>query len=197
MRLALPKGRLLKQVLSYCASCGYDFSSENGDRDYDIFCSDPTIKAKLVKVKAIPQSIALGNYDAGFVGLDLLLNSNFHVQGLVDLGLQPVKLVVAQSQNSDVLNEVKDRPIVIATEYENIARKWASQKGISHIVIQTYGSTEGYVPDDADLVLDNVDTGDTMKANRLEIIEELFTSTTYLAGKMTSQVSEFIHRLQL
>lgn len=152
------------------------------DRDYSPRCNDPRIAAKLIKPRATPQMVALGNFDVGFCGLDILLDAAYDdAIPVFDLGLNPVKIVVAVPKGKEyVLTNPPKRPLLIATEYERIADNWAMARGLAHITIQTHGSTEAYAPEDADIVFDCRETGLTLDANNLVVIEELLNSTTHL-----------------
>ena len=181
MRIALPKGRLLDGVLDALARAGLTFRFQS-DRDYNPVSSDPAVRAKLIKVRAIPHLVALGNFEAGFAGLDLLQEAACEeVFPLLDLQLNRVTLVVAVPRGMEKLLEMPPkRPLLIATEYERISHEWAMSHNLAHITIQTWGSTEAYAPEDADIVFDNVETGRTMAANNMAVIDEIMTSSTNL-----------------
>ena len=181
MRIALPKGRLWPQASALLKASGIDLTFLEGGRDYSPLSADPRVRAKVVKTRAIPQLVALGNFDAGFCGLDLVREAGYEeVVPFADLGLNGVQIVVAAPRSSAwILENPPKRPIVIATEYLRLADEWAMRNNLAHITIQTWGSTEGYAPEDADLVFDCVETGKTLEANGLVILEKLFSSTTY------------------
>ena len=178
MRLAIPKGHLFAGVLGILGKAGITFDIPK--RNYKPTCSEPDIQAKLVVARAVPLLIGLGQFQAGFCGRDLLYEAQDEkLVSLLDLGLNPVHLVVAQNRSGqDFLKNLPDRPLVIATEYERSASDWAFRRGLAHIIIQTWGSTEGYLPEDADLIVDCVETGLTLEANNLAVVEELCDSTT-------------------
>src|SRR4051812_39436822 len=105
MRIAIPKGHLFWSVMDLLSKAGLTFTF-TGERDYNPVSSDPNLKAKLVRPQAIPQLITLGNFQAGFCGLDLLRESGCEdeVEPLLDLRLSVVRLVVAApSDNADIL----------------------------------------------------------------------------------------------
>jgi len=180
MRLAIPKGRLMSGVLDRLTRAELELSFA-GDRDYRPRCNDPRVTARLFKPRAIPQLVAMGRYDAGFCGLDLVLESGYEqVLPLADLGLNAVELVVAVPRGlAGLLKSPPKRPVVIATEYPMLASRWALEHNLAAIVLQTWGSTEAYAPDDADVVLDCVETGRTLEANGLVVLERLARSTTW------------------
>lgn len=186
MRIALPKGRPLKVVQDVLEKIGITFLFKN-DRDYTAKSSDGEFTAKLIKAKAVPQMVALGNFEIGFCGLDVFTETNYDQNILIrDIDVARVELLIAVPEcNLNIINNPPKRPILIATEYENIAHHWANNKNLAHIIIQTYGSTEAYPPNDADIILDCVETGRTLQANGLIPIEQIMVSTMYLIANKT------------
>jgi len=201
MKLALPKGRLWPGVERVLAVAGFVFAQPH-PRAYTLEGSDPLLQAKLYKPRAIPQLVALGICDVGFVGLDLVKESGYEqVIILLDLGLNPVEIVVAVHQSTpDLLEQPPKRPLVIATEYVNLAHQWALKRGLSHIVIQTWGSTEGYAPIEADIVFDCTETGATIEANGLIQVDHITNSSTHLIANVDALQDpikrQYIERLQ-
>jgi len=156
-------------------------------RDYNPKCSDSFFSATLFKPRAIPQLIDLGLCDVGFCGLDIMKEAGyFDVVDVLNLGLNKVVVVVAvpKGQENFLANPPK-RPVVIATEYPKTASKWAMAHNLAHINLFTGGSTEGYAPRFADLIVDCVETGDTMGANHQHIVETLFESATCMIVNRT------------
>lgn len=182
MRMALPKGRLLEGVLEKLAQVGFGFDFQ-GPRDYRP-TTNAGVEAKLVKARVVPQIVALGNMHAGFCGLDLVRESDYEqVVPVANLGLNRVQIVVAVPHgDAGLLASPPPRPLLIATEYEHLADRWATEHNLAHIILQTHGSTEAYAPEDADIILDCVETGATLAANGLTAIQTLFESTTYMVA---------------
>lgn len=208
VKLGLPKGRLLDPVVRFLREVGYEpllhgEGVEHLGRTYHLDCSDDNFDLWVLKVRALPQMIALGAIDVGFCGLDLLEEAGYEqVVPVLDLGLNPVTLVVAVPEGKeDIVKNPPKRPLVIATEYENIADRWAAKHGLAHITIQTFGSTEAYAPAFADIVFDCVDTGRTLEANNLVVIDEIVKSATHLVVRDSvltdPQQSPAVEHLQL
>lgn len=189
MRIALPKGRLFHGIHQLLWRTGVKiFSPDDRTYNYKIENLDFCIK----KVRAIPQLIALGNFQVGFCGLDLIRETNYeNVIPLLDLQINQVKIVAAEYKRpeQDSILKAPIRPIVIATEYEHLADQWALKRSLAHITIQTWGSTEGYAPIDADIVFDCVETGKTLAANGLMVVDEIMTSSTYLVANKDALVA--------
>ena len=102
---------------------------------------------------------------------------------VLDLGLNPVRVVVA-SPDADILkNQTWDKPpLRVASEYVTVTNNWISENNLNAVLLRTHGATECFPPDDADLILDNTSTGATLVANGLDIIETVLTSTTRLVA---------------
>ncbi len=183
LNIAVPKGRLFDAVISYLRLSGLTLDFKN-DRDYSPVSDDPDVRVKIFKPRVVPQLLALGQYDIGFCGLDLVREAGYdEVIPLQNLGWNPVKLVVATSEHTPRIHiDPPKRPLVIASEYVNLATHWALEHNLAHILIQTWGSTEAFVPDEADLIFDCVETGKTMRTNGLVIIDEIMKSATHLVA---------------
>lgn len=180
LRFAIPKGRLELNVLNSLSRIGYKFSHPN-NRIYS-FALSSVDRGTLFKVRAIPQLIALEFADVGFSGLDLVREANLdQLEVLVEFPTEKVKIVVATHHStSDILQNPPQRPLVIATEYPELAGSWAVSNKLSHIIVNTYGSTEAYVPHIADVHIDCCETGNTIAANNQVIVETLFSSSTVM-----------------
>lgn len=176
--VAIPKGRLFESTIASLSGLGI---TATGDRSYRCASERPDVTARIVKARAIPQLVAHGIFDAGFCGIDLIREAGVeeYVVPVADLNTERVQLVVAAARAS-ILESPPKRPLVIATEYPHLASAWAMGKGLAHIVLQTYGATEGYVPEAADLVVDCVATGATLEANGLVVIDRIGESSTHL-----------------
>jgi ATP phosphoribosyltransferase len=186
LSLLLPKGRLQEKVLELLKSTGLSFSF--GGRSYRPVSSDPEISAKILKPQNIASLVALGRHDIGFVGHDWIRELGLDgpesdLVEVLDLGFNPVRIVAAAPDHlvkNGQLN-ITSR-IVVASEYEVLAREYLEQKGLDAKLVKTFGATEALPPEDADLIIDNTSTGATLASNRLVIIDELLRSTTRLVA---------------
>ena len=176
LRLGIPKGRLQEGVLAVLKRSGFALSTRS--RSYEVECAE--FDALLLKPRAIPQLVALGFLDVGFCGRDILLDSIYEdLVELADTGLNKIRLLAA-SHDPKLFDEPPPRPLVVATEFPVLVDQWLSNLGISHIVLHSYGSTEAYAPRFADLVVDVVETGATLRANGLVPIHDFGESSTVL-----------------
>jgi len=179
-RVGIPKGRLFDAVANAMAGAG--FPLEVVARNYHPHC--PGLIAFLLKPRSVPQMVALGLLDMGFCGRDLVVESGYddRLAVIADLGTQPVRLMVASAQ-PDILAHPPRKPLVIATEFPAIADRWATAHNLAHICINTWGSTEAWAPAYADIVVDVVETGETLRANGLVVLEEILQSSTVLVAR--------------
>jgi ATP phosphoribosyltransferase len=176
LRLALPKGRITDEVVRLLSASGIAVAS-NG-RSYRPLVSDPEIEAKFLKPQNIPRLVEIGAHDCGFTGHDWVVESGADVAEVLDTGLDPVVLVAAAPEGTAGRLQGLDRPIIVASEYEAISRRYLEARGRPYLFIRTFGATEVYPPEDADLILDLVATGATLRENRLAVVDEVLRSST-------------------
>ena len=175
LKILLPKGRIFDNVITLFAGAG--ISIKLPDRAYRPTVNQDDLEAKVMKPQNIGKLLELGAHDVGFTGRDWIEETGADVEEIMDLGFDPVRIVAA------VPNEIDDKALmnkrmIVATEYEKIAEKWLTSKKISHIIVRTYGATEVFPPDDADMIVDNSATGRTLIENGLRIVDTLMTSST-------------------
>ena len=118
--------------------------------------------------------LAAGSRDAGFAGADWVAELEADVIELLDTQLDPVQIVAAAP------GELPDRRIVVASEYERLARAWIAERRLAADFVRSYGATEVFPPEDADVIIDNTATGSTLEANGLRVVEVLMQSSTRL-----------------
>ncbi len=180
LKITLPTGRIQAKILELLEQIGLKFLS-NG-RSYRPLCTDPNIEAKILKAQNIPGLVSLGRHDCGFTGYDWMVEQEANVVELLDLGFDPVRIVAAipeEFKSIDELNKkLAGRPVVVASEYEQLARTFIKKFDLNAIFVHAYGATEALPPEDADIIIDNTASGTTLHHNRLIIVDELMQSTT-------------------
>lgn len=175
VRLVIPKGRIYERVAEILSECGLKLSGV--ERSYRPSASMPDIEVKLLKSQNIPPLLALGQHDVGFAGYDWIIEQNAEVETLLDLGFDPVRIVAAVPEETD-LDALKQRRIIAVSEYQNLTTQFLQREGYNFTFVRSYGATEVFPPEDADLIVDNTATGATLTANRLKIIATVLESTT-------------------
>jgi len=197
IRLALPDGHQQTPLLHLLNKAGIkvdDYPSALNNRR-------PTTNLEGVAVKVIrpqdmPLQVANGNFDLAITGRDWLMEHLYQfpsspVQELLDLKLGKVKMVAVVSQALPVTDVYSLRqftterlvPFRVASEYVNVADKYARDNRLGRYrVIPTWGATEAFLPEDADLLIENTQTGQTIARHNLKIIDTLGESTACLIG---------------
>lgn len=153
-------------------------------RGYRPKLSLPGFEAKILKPRAIVEMLSVGARDVGFAGADWVAEHSADVVELLDTGMDPVRLVAAVPDelvaDGGLPARVDGSPLVVASEYVELTKRWIEAKGLEASLLRSYGATEVLPPDDADCIVDNTATGATLEANGLTIIDELMRSSTRL-----------------
>jgi len=183
LKIVVPKGRLNKKVLGLLNEVGLGIECD--ERNYIPRVEDPEIEIKIMKPQNIPQLVNVGSHDIGFTGLDWMLETQAEVEEILNLGFDPVSIVAAAPYYL-TKEDLKKRRIVVATEYEAIARKYLDNEGFDYYLIRTFGATEVFPPDDADMIIDNMASGRTLEEHKLKIIDCLALSSTRMIGNKNS-----------
>ena len=175
LKMLLPKGRIFDSVAGILAEAS--IIRESSGRGYTPRSCDPELQAKMMKPQNIAQLVEIGSHDVGFTGLDWMTETGADVEEVMDLGFDPVEIVSA-APSSSTKQTLGSRRIIVASEYERITRNYLEKEGFDFFFIRTYGATEAFPPQDADLIVDNMASGRTLKENGLEIMDRLFSSST-------------------
>jgi len=178
VKLALPKGRMQEGVFLLLADAGIKVRVD--ERGYRPTVSLDHFEAKILKPQNIVGMLHAGARDIGFAGADWVAELGADVVELVDTGMDPVRIVAAMPESMLEDGRLPDRHLVIASEYEQLTRRWIARRALDASFLRSWGATEVLPPEDADVIVDNAATGSTLRANHLAIIEELMTSSTRL-----------------
>lgn len=202
IRLALPDGHQQSSTIALLKKAGLkidDYPSPTGNRRPVIQNFDE-ISVKVIRPQDMPQQVAAGNFDLAVTGIDWLKNHLYQfptspVTDILDLKLARVRIVAVVSNDLPVSDgyELKElwsnRPasIRVASEYTNIADNYARNNHMGRYrIIPTWGASEAFIPEDADLLIENTQTGQTIARHNLKIIDTLFESTGHLIGNKNS-----------
>ncbi len=177
-RLGLPKGRMQEGVLRLLADAG--IGVRTSARGYRPTLSLEGFEAKVLKPHNIVEMLDRGSRDVGFAGADWVAEKGADLVEVLDLGLDPVRIVAAAPRELLAKGQLPDGSWVVATEYERLTTDWIAQRGLNATVVRSYGATEVFPPEDADFIVDNTSTGSTLAANGLQIFDEVIRSSTRL-----------------
>ena len=183
LNIARPKGRLGDQVYSMLRDAGYDCPAyEDKNRELVLESPEKGVRYLLVKPSDVAIYVEHHAADVGIVGKDILLESGPDVYELLDLNIGKCRMAVAAPKG---YVEDPDRTLRIATKYVNIAKKFYSEKNRDIEIIKLNGSIElAPILGLSDVIVDIVETGNTLKANNLEVIEEFKDiSARFIANK--------------
>lgn len=184
LRIALPKGRMQAGVLALLADAG--IAVHGTERSYRPQVALPGFEAKVLKPQSIVEMLQLGSRDLGFTGADWVAELAARPVELLDTGLDEVRLVAAAPGALLVDGRLPERRLVIASEFERLTREWIAGRKLDAVFLRSYGATEVFPPEDADCVVDLAASGDTLRANRLVVVDELLRSSTRLYASATA-----------
>jgi len=181
--LALAKGRIYDEALPLLARAGIRPAAGEDSRSLIIATSREDLRLLLVRAADVSTYVQYGAADLGVAGRDLLAEHGG--QGLyqpLDLGIAACRMAVAVPEEFDYDGAVKrGARLRVATKYIRTAREHFSAKGMHVNLIRLYGSMElAPLTGLADAIVDLVDTGNTLRANRLRVVEEILPVTSRL-----------------
>lgn len=185
--LGLPKGSLQESTFLLMEKAGFKVST--GSRSYFPSVDDPEIEARLIRAQEISRYTERGMLDVGITGHDWIVENGSDVHEVAELiyakqGLRPVKWVVAVPKDSPI-NSVKDlEGKRIATEAVGLTQRYLKQNGVKAEVEFSWGATEVKAPELVDAIVELTETGSSLRANNLRIVETVLESTTrFIANK--------------
>jgi ATP phosphoribosyltransferase len=185
--LGLPKGSLEEATIKLFAKAGYHISKSS--RSYRPSIDDDQLDGRFVRAQEVSRYVEHGYFDCGLTGQDWVRENDSDIVEVCDLVYSRAsnrrsKWVIAVPEASSVQN-VKDlEGKRIATEVVNITKQFLAEKGVSANVEFSWGATEVKVPDLVDAIVDLTETGNSLRANKLRIVDTLLhTNTVLIANK--------------
>ena len=182
LRLGLPKGSLQESTLKLFKKAGYNVNV--GARSYYPEFDDVEIEAMLIRAQEMAKYVDDGVLDAGLTGKDWILEQGADVKEVAELnyakgGLRPVKWVIAVPKDSKI-KKVKDlNGKRIATELVGFTNKYLKSQNVKPASVDfSWGATEVKPPHLADAIVELTETGSSLKANNLRVIETILESST-------------------
>lgn len=167
LTLALSKGRILKETLPLLNAAGIDFLEDPSASRKLIFpTTNPNVNILILRASDVPTYVAHGAADFGVAGKDVLMEANVSdVYEILDLQIAKCKLMTAGIKGK----QLPKGKLKVATKYVNLAKSYFAEKGEQVDVIKLYGSMElAPLVGLGDIIVDVVDTGNTLRANGLE-----------------------------
>lgn len=189
LRLGLPKGSLQQATFGLFRRAGYQVSVS--DRSYYPNVDDPEIELVLMRAQEIPRYVDAGAIDAGLTGLDWIVETDADVVDVCDLvyskaTARPARWVLAVARDSDIKSVQELQGKRIATEVVNVTRKYLAKHGVQAEVEFSWGATEVKVPDLVDAIVELTETGASLAANDLRVLETVLETNTKLIANRRS-----------
>jgi ATP phosphoribosyltransferase len=183
LRLGIPKGSLQDSTIQLFARAGWRITVN--PRSYFPGVDDPEIQCMMVRAQEMARYVETGALDAGITGRDWVYETGADVAEIGELlyskqSLAPVRWVLAVPEGEPI-QSVKDlEGKVIATEVVNLTKKYLARHGVNARVEFSWGATEVKVPQLADAIVEVTETGSSLRANRLRIVDTVLESRTVL-----------------
>ncbi|MDA0577962.1 MAG: ATP phosphoribosyltransferase, partial [Verrucomicrobia bacterium] len=181
--LGLPKGSLQEATFDMMGKAG--FVVRVGSRSYIPSIDDAELEGRLIRAQEISRYVELGMLDAGITGYDWIVENNSDVVEVAELiyakqGLRPVRWVVAVPEDSTIKTAADLAGKRIATETVGLTKRYLAQKGVTAEVEFSWGATEVKAPELVDAIVELTETGSSLRANNLRILDTVLESTTRL-----------------
>ncbi len=194
LKVGIPKGSLQDATIDLFKNAGYKITTSS--RSYFPTIDDPEIECMLIRAQEMSRYVESGILDIGITGHDWVVENGSDVLELTELQyakvtFNKVRWVLAAKQGGEI-KSVKDlEGKTIATEVVNLSKKYLAEHGVSAKVEYSYGATEVKVPHLADAIIEITETGSSLKANNLEIIDTVLETTTVLVANPDTVADEW------
>jgi ATP phosphoribosyltransferase len=184
LKLGIPKGSLEEATIELFRKSGWRISA--GGRSYFPSVDDPALRCNLIRAQEMARYVEAGTLDAGITGHDWILENGAHVEVVCDLvyskaTIRPTRWVLVVPDASPVKQPADLHGKRVATELVNYTRQYFAKLGVEVDVEFSWGATEAKAAEGlVDAIVEVTETGSTLRANGLRIVDELFTSNPQL-----------------
>lgn len=187
--LGLPKGSLEESTKNLFAKAGWKIAT--GSRSYRPTIDDPELDGRFVRAQEVSRYVEHGFFDCGLTGEDWIKENNSDVVDVCDLvyskvSTQKSRWVLCVPESSHVQSAADLAGKRVATELVNTTKRYFEQKGVKVEVEFSWGATEVKVPDLVDAIVDITETGSSLRANKLRIVDTLLVTNTKLIANKNS-----------
>ena len=187
LKLGIPKGSLQDSTIKIFKDAGYDIKVK--DRNYYPSVDDPELSCMLIRAQEMARYVEGGQLDCGLTGLDWIRENRADVVEVCELvyakqSFKPIKWVLAVKEDSPYTCAADLEGKTIATEVVNLTTDYFASHGVNANVEFSWGTTEVKVPELADAIVEITETGSSLRANNLKIIDTVLETTTrFIANK--------------
>ena len=187
LKLGIPKGSLEQATIELFRRAGFSITATV--RSYFPAIDDPEIECMLIRAQEMARYVEDGVLDAGLTGKDWILECEAQVQVVADLiyakqSFGKVRWVLAVPENSPFQSVYDLRGKVIATELVGVTRRYLAAHGVEAKVEFSWGATEAKPPELADAIVEVTETGSSLRANKLRIIDTVLESNTQFIANL-------------
>jgi ATP phosphoribosyltransferase len=194
LKLGIPKGSLESATIDLFAKAGYNIRVDK--RSYFPTIDDPEIECMLIRAQEMARYVEKGVLDAGITGLDWVEENEVDVQTVANLqyakqSFGKVRWVLAVPEDSPAQSVQDLQGKVIATELVARTRRYLCEKGVDAVVEFSWGATEVKPPALADAIVEVTETGSSLRANRLRVIDTVLESNTQVIANRASWSEPF------
>jgi ATP phosphoribosyltransferase len=197
LKLGIPKGSLENATIDLFRRAGFNITTSS--RSYFPSIDDPEIECMLIRAQEMARYVEDGVLDAGLTGRDWVEENEAQVQTVADLiyakqSFGKVRWVLAAPEASPFKTVHDLQGKTIATELVSTTKRYLSSKGVKAKVEFSWGATEVKPPELADAIVEVTETGSSLRANKLRILETVFESNTQLIANTSSWADEWKRR---
>ena len=196
LKLGIPKGSLQDATIDLFARAGWKISL--GSRSYVPSIDDSEIECLLVRAQEMARYVESGALDAGITGHDWVVETGAQVAELAEFvyakqRLSRVRWVLAVPEDSPMRQPRDLEGKVIATEVVHITESYLARHGVKARVEFSWGATEVKVPQLADAIVEVTETGSSLRANHLRVVDTLLESATWLIANRAARKDAWKH----
>lgn len=189
IKLGLPKGSLENATVDLFRRAGFQITISS--RSYFPAIDDPEIECMLIRAQEMARYVEDGVLDAGLTGYDWVMETGSQVETVAELvyskqSTRKVRWVLAVPENSTIHSVQDLEGKIISTELVNFTKRYLAKHGVTAKVEFSWGATEVKPPYLADAIVEVTETGSSLRANKLRIVEELLESNTQLVANVDS-----------
>ena len=181
LKLGLPKGSLETATIDLMRRAGFLITV--AERSYFPAVDDPGIQCMLVRAQEMARYVEDGALDCGLTGRDWVVENEANVHAVCDLvyakqSFGTVRWVLAVPEASSIRSPADLEGKIVATELVGVTKRWLAERGVSAKVEFSWGATEAKLPELADAIVEVTETGSSLRANKLRVVETVLESTT-------------------
>jgi ATP phosphoribosyltransferase len=189
LKMGLPKGSLEAATLDLMRRAGFLITV--AQRSYFPAIDDPEIECMLVRAQEMARYVEDGALDCGLTGYDWVVENEATVHTVSDLvyakqSFGKVRWVLAVPQASDIQSVADLEGKIVATELVGVTRRWLEERGVSARIEFSWGATEAKLPELADAIVEVTETGSSLRANKLRVVDTLLESTTQFIANVAA-----------